>query len=51
MSGGRSDRPWPSRSIVTTRLPRVGERAGERLVHALAEQQAVDQHRDPRPVP
>ena len=49
-AGGPSA-PWPSRSSVTTRLPRVGQRLRERGVHALVEQQPVDQHvtRGPSP--
>ena len=43
MSAGRSEAPCPSRSSVIDAVAALGERAGERLVHALGEQQAVDE--------
>ena len=51
MSGGRSDSPWPSRSSVTTLLPRSASARASGLVHALGEQQAVDQHEARGPSP
>ncbi len=47
MSVGRSERPCPSRSTRDDAVAALGERAGEAVVHALVEQQSVQQDGDP----
>jgi len=48
MSGGRSDPPVAQQVERHDQVAALGQRARQRDVHALAEQQAVEEHRDAR---